>query len=77
MMRYRKVAQVNFCLVVAADNCAYSQVVRSRKRKLIELYSVATSADPFPRLRPPLDTPHSPALTQFLQQNDIEQYVFC
>ena len=72
-MRYKKIALIDLFDVVVAKFRWYSQGVRSRKRKLIELYSVATSAKPLHQLRAPLDGPHSPALTFFLQQNDIEQ----
>lgn len=55
-----------------------SAIVTSRKRKLRELFAVATQTQPLPQQAHAL--PDAPAATtaewQFLQTNDILQYVF-
>lgn len=54
-----------------------SAIVTSRKRKLRELFAVATQIDPLPK--DAFANPDAPAATnaewQFLQTNDISQYV--
>ena len=52
-----------------------SAIVTSRKRKLRELFAVATNAEPLPRdgfIKPDATEP-TPAESQFLQANDILQ----
>lgn len=56
---------------------ALSSIVTSRKRKLRELFAVATQVESLPH--PVLTNPDAPTSTQaewgFLQANDIFQYV--
>lgn len=54
-----------------------SAIVTSRKRKLRELFAVATHAESLPRdgFTNPDATEPTPAESQFLQANDILQYV--
>lgn len=55
-----------------------SAIVTSRKRKLRELFAVATHVDPLPQdISANPDAPSATAAEwQFLQLNDILQYVF-
>lgn len=54
-----------------------SSIVTSRKRKLRELFAVATSTDGIPNLdlRDPDAPPTAPAELKFLFESDILQYV--
>lgn len=55
----------------------FSSIVTSRKRKLRELFAVATHSESLPH--PVLTNPDAPTTTpaewQFLQANDVFQYV--
>jgi len=54
-----------------------SSIVRSRKRKLRELFAVATDGQGIPNqnFQDPDATPTTPAESQFLTATDILQYV--
>ncbi len=55
-----------------------SSIVRSRKRKLRELFAVATEGDAIPNhnFADPNAPPTTPAESQFLIETDILQYVY-
>lgn len=55
----------------------YSSIVRTRKRKLRELFAVATTTDGVPKhsLADPDVQPSTPAELDFLRHCDIVQYV--
>ena len=59
-----------------AINCYDRKLVSSRKRKLCELYALATSSDPIPQyfLNPNNGVSLDPGLHDFLEQNDLERY---
>lgn len=80
-MRKGKIARFDLFNGGGADAAHLSQTVLSRKRKLCELYAVATSTEPIPQYRDFTLQGHDNGhdlqpshLTLFLEQNNIEKY---
>lgn len=57
------------------DTDICSEIVKSRKRKLRELYAVCQSEEPLPQVNLSDDTPPGSAEARFLEVSDILKYV--